>query len=136
MTAVPDADRRTAPAVLGRGAKAVLVAVAAMLGSTARGMAQPNQVRIAEANAPLLLEDLYSQVQPGASRPPDPQFQLGSMNFALPRLALMPVLGMNQLKLMQMLPLGGLRCCALRFSPKMRASAAPPSARSKPGCPE
>ena len=127
MTAVSDADRRTAPVVLRRGAKAVLVAVAAMLGSTARGMAQPNQVRIAEANAPLLLGDLYNQVQraspriqaarsltraaqarvPGASRPPDPQFQVGLMNYALPRLAPMPVLGMNQLQLMQMLPLGG-----------------------------
>ena len=37
----------------------------------------------------------------------DPQFQLGLMNYALPRLAPMPVLGMNQLQLMQMLPLGG-----------------------------
>ena len=44
---------------------------------------------------------------PGASRPPDPQFQLGLMNYVLPRLAPMPVIGMNQLQLMQMLPLGG-----------------------------
>ena len=77
--------------------------------------------------APLLLGDLYGQVQrnnprvsaarsltraaqarvPGASRPPDPQFQLGFMNYSLPSLAPMPTLGMRQLQLMQMLPLGG-----------------------------
>jgi cobalt-zinc-cadmium efflux system outer membrane protein len=76
---------------------------------------------------PLLLGDLYRRVQrdnprvaaarslsraaqarvPGASRPPDPQLQLGLMNYALPRLAPMPVVGMKQLQLMQMLPLGG-----------------------------
>lgn len=79
------------------------------------------------ARAPLLLGDLYGQVQrnnprvsaarsltraaqarvPGASRPPDPQFQLGFMNYSLPSLAPMPTLGMRQLQLMQMLPLGG-----------------------------
>jgi outer membrane protein TolC len=42
-----------------------------------------------------------------ASRAPDPQLQLGFMNYALPRLAPMPVLGMAQLQVMQMLPLGG-----------------------------
>ena len=82
----------------------------------------------ANASAPtLLLGDLYGDVQranprivaaraiaraaaarvPGASRPPDPQFQFGLMNYALPRLTPMPVLGMTQLQLMQMLPLGG-----------------------------
>ena len=44
---------------------------------------------------------------PGASRPPDPQIQLGFMNYSLPSLAPMPTLGMRQLQLMQMLPLGG-----------------------------
>jgi outer membrane protein TolC len=43
----------------------------------------------------------------GTRRPPDPQLQLGFMNYTLPGLAPMPTLGMNQLQLMQMLPLGG-----------------------------
>ncbi|HEU4723027.1 MAG TPA: hypothetical protein VFS59_16820, partial [Gemmatimonadaceae bacterium] len=75
----------------------------------------------------LRLGDLYAQVEranpriaaasalataararvPGARRPPDPQLQLGFMNYTLPGLAPMPTLGMNQLQLMQMLPLGG-----------------------------
>ena len=96
------------------------------LASASRGMAQtitPPQ----GAHAPLLLGDLYAEVQranpriagaralaraaearvPGASRPPDPQLQLGLMNYALPQLTPMPVLGMKQLQLMQMMPLGG-----------------------------
>jgi outer membrane protein TolC len=44
---------------------------------------------------------------PGTRRPPDPQLQLGFMNYTLPGLAPMPTLGMSQLQLMQMLPLGG-----------------------------
>lgn len=75
----------------------------------------------------MLLGDLYAAVQrlnprvaaarsltraaqarvPGASRPPDPNFQLGFMNYTVPGLAPMPTLGMTQLQLMQMLPLGG-----------------------------
>ncbi len=43
----------------------------------------------------------------GATRPPDPQLQFGFMNYSVPRLAPMPTLGMAQLQLMQMLPLGG-----------------------------
>lgn len=77
--------------------------------------------------SPLALDALYAQVAlhnpriaaasalasaararvPGARRPPDPQLQLGLMNYALPGLAPMPLLGMSQLQLMQMLPLGG-----------------------------
>ena len=77
--------------------------------------------------APILLGDLYTQVQranpriaaarsltraaeariSGASRPPDPQLQLGFMNRTIPGLAPMPTLGMNQLQLMQMLPFPG-----------------------------
>lgn len=75
----------------------------------------------------VLLGDLYTQVQsvnpraaaarahaeaaqarvPGATRPPDPQVQLGFMNYMLPSLAPMPTLGMRQVQVMQMLPLGG-----------------------------
>ena len=79
------------------------------------------------AAAPTLLGDLFARVQranpriaaaqalaqatservPGATRPPDPQLQLGFMNYTLPGLAPMPTLGMSQLQVMQMLPLGG-----------------------------
>jgi outer membrane protein TolC len=44
---------------------------------------------------------------PGARRPPDPQLQLGFMNYSLPKLAPMVPLGMTQLQVMQMVPLGG-----------------------------
>ncbi len=44
---------------------------------------------------------------PGASKLPDPQLQLGFMNYSLPGLAPMQPLGMMQLQLMQMVPLGG-----------------------------
>ena len=60
--------------------------------------------RIAAANA--LATAARARI-PGARRPPDPQLQLGFMNYTLPGLAPMPTLGMNQLQLMQMLPLGG-----------------------------
>ena len=60
--------------------------------------------RVAAASA---LADAARARVPGARRPPDPQLQLGLMNYALPGLAPMPLLGMSQLQLMQMLPLGG-----------------------------
>jgi len=60
------------------------------------------------------------------TRPPDPQLQFGFMNYSLPGLAPMPVLGMAQVQLMQMLPLGG----KLRFAGKAAsASAAAAKAR-------
>lgn len=75
----------------------------------------------------VLLGDLYAQIArsnpriavarsltqaalarvPGATRPPDPQVQLGFMNYMVPDLAPMATLGMRQLQVMQMLPLGG-----------------------------
>ena len=42
-----------------------------------------------------------------AKLPPDPELQIGWMNYALPDLAPMEPIGMTQLQLMQMLPLGG-----------------------------
>ena len=42
-----------------------------------------------------------------AGLPPDPQVQFGWMNYELPTLKPMEVLGMKQLQVMQMLPLGG-----------------------------
>src|SRR5687767_5149765 len=44
---------------------------------------------------------------PGARRPPDPQLQLGFMNYRIPGRTPMDALGMTQLQLMQMMPLGG-----------------------------
>ena len=44
---------------------------------------------------------------PGAGLPPDPQVQLGFMNYELPSLKPMEIVGMNQLQVMQMLPIGG-----------------------------
>ncbi|MEA3247730.1 MAG: TolC family protein [Gemmatimonadota bacterium] len=43
----------------------------------------------------------------GARRPPDPQLQLGWMNYVLPDVRPMESLGMTQLQAMQMLPLNG-----------------------------
>ena len=81
----------------------------------------------ASRSGTVLLGDLYTQVQranprtaaaqslvqaarariPGATRPPDPQVQFGFMNYMVPSLAPMPILGMRQVQVMQMLPLGG-----------------------------
>jgi outer membrane protein TolC len=44
---------------------------------------------------------------PGSRRPPDPQMQIGLMNYSIPSFAPMPGIGMAQLQVMQMLPLGG-----------------------------
>ena len=98
-----------------------LAGVAATLAAAPRAHGQ------ASAGDRLRLGDVYAQVEranpriaaasalaaaararaPGARRPPDPQLQLGFMNYTLPGLAPMPTLGMSQLQLMQMLPLGG-----------------------------
>ena len=108
-------------ALAARGALALLAVVAASLGGSAGAHAQR------PASDRLLLGDVYADVVranpriaaanalataararvPGARRPPDPQLQLGFMNYTLPGLAPMATLGMSQLQLMQMLPLGG-----------------------------
>ncbi|MHB0948520.1 MAG: TolC family protein [Gemmatimonadaceae bacterium] len=44
---------------------------------------------------------------PSAGLPPDPQLQLGWMNYSLPSLSPMAPLGMTQLQVMQMVPLAG-----------------------------
>ena len=101
--------------------RAFTLVVAASLGGSTRAQAQ----RLASDR--LLLGDVYADVAranpriaaanalataararaPGTRRPPDPQLQLGFMNYTLPGLAPMATLGMSQLQLMQMLPLGG-----------------------------
>ena len=102
--------------------------------SVAAAIAQASLGCRSEAQAPasrpvdqVLLGDLYAQAQrtnpraaaarafvqaaqarvSGASRPPDPQVQLGFMNYSIPGFAPMPAIGMTQLQLMQMIPLAG-----------------------------
>ena len=57
---------------------------------------------------------------PSASLPPDPELQLGFMNYTVPGLRPMDPLGMTQLQLMQMLPLGG----KLRLSGRVASAGA------------
>ena len=73
------------------------------LGDVYRELDRANP-RIVAANA---LARAAEARTPGARRPPDPELQLGFMNYALPSLAPMSTVGMVQLQLMQMLPLGG-----------------------------
>jgi outer membrane protein, heavy metal efflux system len=67
--------------------------------------------RVLRENAKVAAADALARAArlriPGASRPPDPQLQLGFMNYTLPGLAPMATLGMTQFQLMQMVPLGG-----------------------------
>lgn len=61
---------------------------------------------------------------PSATRPPDPQLQFGFMNYELPALRQMPLLGMTQLQLMQMVPVAGkLRLAGVAEAAKADASA-------------
>ena len=66
--------------------------------------AQHESPRIAAAQA--LVRAAGSRVS-AAKLPPDPQLQLGFMNYTLPGLRPMDVLGMTQLQLMQMIPVAG-----------------------------
>ena len=60
---------------------------------------------------------------PGATRPPDPQVQLGFMNYMVPSLAPMATLGMRQVQVMQMLPLGGKLALSGRVAESQAAAA-------------
>ena len=53
------------------------------------------------------LADAFRARVPGASLPPDPQLQLGFMNYTIPGLRPMDPLGMTQLQVMQMVPTAG-----------------------------
>ena len=66
--------------------------------------AQRESPRVAAAQA--LVRAAEARVS-SAKLPPDPQLQLGFMNYTLPGLRPMDVLGMTQLQLMQMIPLAG-----------------------------
>ena len=66
--------------------------------------ARERSPRITAARA---LADAARARTASARRPPDPQVQFGFMNYTLPGLRPMDVIGMTQLQLMQMLPLPG-----------------------------
>lgn len=65
---------------------------------------------------------------PAAGLPPDPQLQLGWMDYELPSLKPMEILGMKQLQVMQMLPIGG-KLGLSRSIARSRASAESERAR-------
>jgi cobalt-zinc-cadmium efflux system outer membrane protein len=61
---------------------------------------------------------------PGVTRPPDPQLQIGWMNYELPNLRPMDAIGMTQLQLMQMVPMAGkLRLAGLAETARADATA-------------
>ena len=104
-----------------------LVALALSLSAAMPCRVAESQTLAATDTTPLRLGDVYRAVErdnpraaaaralaaasatrvDGARRPPDPQFQLGFMNYKLPELAPMATLGMVQLQLMQMVPVAG-----------------------------
>ena len=103
--------RRARLAVIGPTTIVLLVASAAVaraqeatrLGDLYAAVRRDNP-RVAAAQA--LVRAAQARV-PGATRPPDPELQLGFMNYSLPGLTPMDPIGMTQLQLMQMVPLGG-----------------------------
>ncbi|HEX6060303.1 MAG TPA: TolC family protein [Gemmatimonadaceae bacterium] len=117
------AGRGRGRARTGIGAAAVAIALsAALAGAPAKAGAQD-----ADSSRRLVLGDLYRELRDAspraaaaralaraveariasARRPPDPELQLGFMNYALPELEPMDPLGMTELQLMQMVPTAG-----------------------------
>jgi cobalt-zinc-cadmium efflux system outer membrane protein len=113
-----DAPRRC-PRIVTR-----LLAAGAMLAATSRGHAQTpapparetvqlGTVLAAVERSNPRLDAARATVRaarariPGATRLPDPQLQLGWMNYELPNLRPMDAIGMTQIQLMQMVPVNG-----------------------------
>ncbi len=112
MTALPDG-----PPVPGRGASPSSDELTlADLYARVEG----RNPRVAAARA---LADAARARIPGARRPPDPQLQFGLMNYRLPALAPMDVIGMKQLQLMQMVPIAGKLRLSARVADAMATSA-------------
>jgi outer membrane protein, heavy metal efflux system len=129
-------DRRDIPrdgsTRVGRGAHALGRAIVAFACFGAALASSP----AVEAQEPLHLSEAYREARsasprlaaaealaraaqeriPAAGRPPDPELQLGWMNYTIPGLTPMPSLGMTQIQLMQMLPLGGKLASSRRIS--------------------
>ena len=102
-----------------------IVALCALLASMASTPATASTQDASHSR--LILGDLYGSVRrespraeaaralaraaqariPSAKLPPDPELQLGFMNYSLPGLEPMDPLGMTQLQLMQMIPVAG-----------------------------
>jgi len=102
-----------------------IVALCALLASMASTPATASAQDASHSR--LILGDLYGSVRrespraeaaralaraaqariPSAKLPPDPELQLGFMNYSLPGLEPMDPLGMTQLQLMQMIPVAG-----------------------------
>lgn len=98
-----------------------------LLVAFATGVVVPGAPLRAQSSPTLVLADLYRDVQrespkleaaralvraaeariPASKLPPDPQLQLGFMNYTVPGLRPMDPLGMAQLQLMQMVPVAG-----------------------------
>jgi outer membrane protein, heavy metal efflux system len=104
--------------IFAQGARAVLALLA---------LAPPDSLGAQARSDSLTLQSVYRQIDEGtpriaaalataraaearidpARRPPDPELQFGLMNRRLPALGLDDVLGMNQIQLMQMIPIAG-----------------------------
>ncbi|HEY8256437.1 MAG TPA: TolC family protein [Gemmatimonadales bacterium] len=104
--------------IVAQGARAALALLAMLPAGSLGAQARPDA---------LTLQWVYRQIEEGtpriaaalataraaearidpARRPPDPELQLGLMNRRLPGLGLDDVLGMNQIQLMQMIPIAG-----------------------------
>ena len=109
-------DRRSALVGARTAAGACLLAMvsAGSLGAQAQpdSLTLKSVYEVLEAGTPRVAAALASEraaearIAP-ARRPPDPDLQLGLMNRRLPGLGLDDVLGMNQIQLMQMIPVAG-----------------------------
>src|SRR5215213_2455902 len=109
-------DRRSVLAGASTAAGACLLALMSV--GSLNAQAQPDSLtlksvyEVLEAGTPRIAAALASEraaearIAP-ARRPPDPDLQLGLMNRRLPGLGLDDVLGMNQIQLMQMIPVAG-----------------------------
>lgn len=105
---------------------AVVIAIVALKGvASAQSPASLGAIYRAAATGPRIIASRAAaraadaRVAP-VTRLPDPAIQLGVMNYALPSLSPMSTIGMTQLQLMQMLPVGG----------KLAAAGAAASARA------
>jgi outer membrane protein TolC len=123
--------------------RAAAARVATALAFTLGALALPaTQSAAQNGSQALVLGDLYRDVQrqspklaaaralvraaeariPGSKLPPDPQLQVGFMNYTVPGLKPMDPLGMTQLQLMQMVPVAGKLSLSGRISTAQAAA--------------
>ena len=90
---------------------AVSLSVGALNAQSPSSISLPDVYRLVSAAPRVTAADAAARAAQArvssAKLPPDPELQLGFMNRELPSLAPMNPLGMTQIQLMQMLPLGG-----------------------------